>query len=609
MRVMRECAGYLNEDSPGFVVEYRGNFKEQVDKLDYACGDIITDTLAVVSVPYKYLDRLRKDVPAIAFIEFRNIYVLQDISPIDNGTIANIKANPYLNLTGRGVLVGIVDTGIDYLNKEFMREDGLTRIAALWDQSVSKSESSKMYIGNEYTRDDINEAIRRKNENLDPYEVVPSKDENGHGTKMASIIGARGFNKDIEGVANDCEYVVVKLFPSPNFARRLANNGIKPVPAYNNSEVISAIAYLRDYTLKVRKPMVIFIGVGSTEGSHDGRNITSKFLTNIASNRGIALVAGSGNEGSSEGHVTEFVEGVGNIKSSELIISREIKYFSFQIWAQRPNKISLNIITPAGEESGFILVKINREDTINFVLTKTTVTVKYYEPEEYTGNEAIFVSFTDIKPGIWKFQLRGEFVTDGRYDIWLEPKVALPEGVRFLNPNPYSTLTVPSTAVGVITVAFYNSIKNTLVPESGKGFNVNGYINPDITTGGVDIKAMGPNGIAGSISGSSAAGSIVAGASALLLQWGIIDRNDITMYSLKVKSYLIYGARRELIGTYPNETTGYGFLDLDNTFKVIGGVYRRNRIINPYEEFYKGNIFIRIDKSVYKFVEERRDII
>ncbi|WP_198010576.1 S8 family serine peptidase [Clostridium sartagoforme] len=152
-------------------------------------------------------------------METRGIYVLQDIPPVNVDSIYNIKINPYLNLTGKGVTIGMIDTGIDYLNKEFIREDGTSRIIKIWDQTVTKNTKGNVYIGSEYSNDDINRAIANSKKGLDPYEIVPSKDEVGHGTSMAGIIGARGYNPDIEGVANDCEFIIVKLLPSPNYQK------------------------------------------------------------------------------------------------------------------------------------------------------------------------------------------------------------------------------------------------------------------------------------------------------------------------------------------------------------------------------------------------------
>ena len=296
------CPNYLDENSPDFLVEYRGPFKEEIDKVTYACGDIITDTLGVISVPYEYLDILRKDVPSIIFVENRSIYVLQDVivNYVDN--INEIKLNPYLGLNGRGVLIGMVDSGIDYLNNEFIREDGTSRILNIWDQTAPINYSNtKVYIGDTYDNDKINEAINASKRGEDPYAIVPTRDEIDHGTKMAGIIGGRGYNEDIRGVASDCDFVIVKLLESLNYKRMLKENGILNVPGYNNVEVLAGIEYLRSYAENAKKPMVIYIGVGTTSGSHSGDNIISTYINIIAGERGLAIVAGVGNEGDCRG--------------------------------------------------------------------------------------------------------------------------------------------------------------------------------------------------------------------------------------------------------------------------------------------------------------------
>lgn len=325
------CNYYLDENAPGYVVEYRGNFKEQIDKVDYACGDTITDTLAVVAVSEENLDRLRKDVPAIIFIEARSVYTLQDISPSDVDNIYQVKSNPYIGLNGRGVLVGIIDTGINYLNKEFIREDDTSRIISLWDQSIQSDRKENVYIGREFTNAEINNAIKAQKNGQDPYALVNSKDEVGHGTKMAGIIGARGYNGKMVGIANDCDFLVVKLFESPNYKTILKRNNLPIVPVYNNSEVLAAIAYLEKRAQELERLIVIYLGVGSTQGSHDGYNITARFITSIADKSGIIFVAGTGNLGNSEGHVTRYIKNVGDIDTVEINIPRTIEVFNFYI--------------------------------------------------------------------------------------------------------------------------------------------------------------------------------------------------------------------------------------------------------------------------------------
>ncbi|EHJ00116.1 peptidase S8 and S53 subtilisin kexin sedolisin [Clostridium sp. DL-VIII] len=598
MPYSKNCNLYYT-DSPNYLVEYRGNFKEEIDKVSYACGDIITNTIGIVSTSPENIDRLKKDVPAIMYIDFRRRFVLQDISPSSVDNINAIKINPYLNLDGRGVLIGMVDTGIDYLNEEFIREDDTSRIVSIWDQSIQDTTDKSVYVGRTFSNEEINNAIKAYRNKQDPYAIVPSKDDNGHGTQIAGIIGAKGFNSGLQGIATGCDFVIVKLLESSNFVNELKANGVPYTPVYNTSEVLAAVEYLKNYALTSNRPMVLYLGVGTTDGNHDGNNLISRHLASVASNIGITIVAGVGNEGASDGHASGNIQQVGNIASVELRIPREMKVFSLSILVLKPNTASLNVISPNGEASNFIKAKSSGIDNINFVFFRTQMTVGYFNPEQFTGHEVITVSFKDIKAGIWTFQLRGEYITDGRYHIWLPPQKTLPENTRFLQSDPFTTLTIPATADSVITVAYHGN-DNALVAASGKGYNVNVNINPDIATLGVNILTTKPNGGTTTVSGSSAATGIIAGACALILQWGVVNGNDKTMFSTKVLSYLILGADRSNPSyRYPNREIGYGFFDLLGTFNIISRSFRID--INPdiddnSIEYFVKKLFIRIPK-------------
>lgn len=577
----KNCSGFLNENNIGFVVEYRGDFENEIDKVDYACGAVIDDNLAVISVQDQKLNLLRQEVPSIVFVEIPSLYILQDITPSDIENIAVVKHNPYLNLNGRGILIGVIDTGIDYLNQEFIREDDTTRIVRLWDQSVQNKGDNDLYIGTEYKEDDINKAIASYKAGGNPYDIVPSRDDIGHGTQMSSIIGARGYNKEIEGVASDCDFCIVKLLESPFLKKINKENGLNSIPIYNNTEVLAAIAYLKRLGEESQRPLVIYLGVGGQEGSHDGYNITSRYLTYTASKPGVIVVAGTGNLGDYEGHALGFVKNVNDVYSSELQLTKGMKRFVLYIWIQKPNRMSLNITAPSGENSGEFNAAIFSSETRKFYLTNTKVTVQCNDPESLTGHQVYILEFSDITSGIWKFNLKGLFITNGRVDIWLPGSGMVPEGSKFLNSISSNTLTIPSTAENIITTAYYDSLTGAKLNESGKGFNTNQWINPDISTLGTNILTTSLDGKSVStVSGSSAATAIVAGCCALLLQWGIVEGNDLTLYSTKMTSLFIYAATREPNEEYPNEISGYGKMDLYNIFNIVGGNYRGNDLNN-----------------------------
>jgi len=505
------------------------------------------------------------------------------------------------------VLIGIVDTGIDYLNEEFIREDGTSRVVNIWDQTIQNNTDESVYIGQTYSNEQINNAINAYKNKQDPYQIVPSKDEIGHGTKIAGIIGARGYNTEFQGIASDSNFVIVKLFESTNFKSQLKENGVEDTPVYNASEIVAGLEFLKKISRDRKQPMVMYLGLGSTEGSHDGTSLISRYVTDLGTNRGLCFVAGTGNEGDSQGHASGYIKNSGDTKIVELKIPREIKYFSMYIWVRSPNSVSINVISPTGEASAIIEPKINEIQPIKFIFINTEMVVRYYTPEHFTGHEVISIVFNNIKPGIWSFNLTGVYITNGRYDIWLPPKSTLPPNTIFIQSDPFNTLTIPSTATNVITVAYYGN-NNALIAASGKGFNTNRPSNPDISTIGINILTTKVSGGITTFSGSSAATAIVAGSCALLLQWGIIDGNDPTMYAKKIRSYLIYGATRNQIYKYPSREIGYGYFDLLGTFNIISRTFRnKNKIINinkynernvqknnNYIEYHINKLFIRI---------------
>lgn len=683
-----KCNLFYDPIAANFLIEYRGNFSEEISKVNYACGAIVTETIGIIAVKYEDLDRLRLEVPSIIYVDIRSAAVLQDLSPSFADEINAIKLNPYLDLTGRNVVVGIIDTGINYLNEEFINEDGTSRILSIWDQSIPNNYTSSapivnevtsqissnepnseestnsnisriiplelirrkrlqtmfsggalslvqipsspdltknsfedlssikdlnelykdIYIGSVYSKENINDAINAHTNNQDPYAIVPSKDTIGHGTKVASIIGSRGKNIDVQGVSNACDFVIVKLFESTNLKRTAELNNIVVPPVYNTSEIVTALEFLRSEFIRINKPMVIYIGVGSTYGSHDGLNLISRYVSDLGNTKGLCIVSGTGNEGNAQCHVSGIIKSEGEISTQELRVPRELKFFSFNIWIQRPNRASISIVSPTGESTKIITSKTNKKETYKFIFTNTRVDIQYFTPEYFTGHELINLTFYDLKPGIWRIELLGVYIVSGRYDIWLPPHEILPEGLVFLNPDPYNTLVIPSTAVNVLTVAFLGN-NNAIMAASGKGFNVNYVINPDIAIIGSNILTTYENNEVTTLSGSSAASAIVAGACALLLEWGIVKKNDLSLYSQKIRSFSIYGATRNFIYTFPNRDIGYGEFNLLGIFNVFAGVFNRyTRLSSPniinllpknkYKEYTINKIFIRIPRNM-----------
>lgn len=317
------CDPFVNgENKYEYLVEYRGDIIADMEKVDYACAYIINYKLAIVSVLDDRIDELTQDIPSILLVNLRSMFVLEGINANNTSNINVIKLNPYLGLTGSGVLIGIVDTGIDYMNKEFIREDDTTRIEVIWDQTINYFDETKVksninyntvYGGKLFFEDDINAAIKAARNGQNPYDIVPVKDEIGHGTNIAGIVGARGYDSEVQGIAQDCNFVVVKLRQSEVYKRELRENLITNVPVYNNSAILSGIEYLKQYALYKRKPIVIVSAVGTTEYSHDGNDLFSRYVNQVSNTRGIIVISGCGNEGAAEGHASGYLNNEGDI--------------------------------------------------------------------------------------------------------------------------------------------------------------------------------------------------------------------------------------------------------------------------------------------------------
>ena len=228
------------------LVEVTGESNlNDVLKIPGVSGVMISSNFAVIITPANKINEISNIVLRIVNIEVSTILTLNTISPLEASGAPVFNNNPYLRLNGRGVLVGIIDTGIDYLNKEFQREDDTTRIVRIWDQTIQGDKDIyNLKYGTEYTEDQINQAISLQTSGGDPYSIVPSKDDIGHGTRLAGIIGGRGINPDLKGAAPDCQFVIVKLSRATKVELDAAVIDKTDVPSYTQWSALLALRYI-----------------------------------------------------------------------------------------------------------------------------------------------------------------------------------------------------------------------------------------------------------------------------------------------------------------------------------------------------------------------------
>jgi len=558
---------FINTNYYNYIVQYQGNIIEEISKQPDFYATIINDKYAIVTVKGDFEINAQKPYfSTIVYVKPTEMYTLQDISPIGASQAGFLQLELPLNLTGKGVNVAIVDTGIDYLNEEFMKSNGETRIEAIWDQTINSNnidKSNSVPYGTFYSKSQIQSAIQASREGRSPYEIVPSKDEIGHGTNMAGIIGATGKNPELKGVVSECDFVVIKLMEDFAYKDRF---NVK-IPIFNITTIFAALEFLNRYSLSNDKPMIIYFPLGSNFGSHKGIGILEQYIESICRRSGIALVTGTGNQRLMGEHTSGTISETGEVSIIELDVSPEQNDLWVEIWVDAPNIMSLDIISPSGENSGLMSALINKVETYRFIFEKTLMKANYFIPEANTGDELIRVRFYNLQPGLWKIRLTGNYILDGKYNAWIPQAGITVGGTSFSLADPYGTATNPSNSEYVITVAAYNQNNNNIVDYSGMSF-LEEYLNKiDVAAGGVNALTVAPDNKVAIVNGTSVSAAVVAGACTMLFQWGIVEKNNPHMYSQTIKAYLTRGTAKRSGDIYPNPQWGYGILDVLNMFQ------------------------------------------
>lgn len=488
---------------------------------------------------------------------------LLDRANLEATGILQVHNQPYLDLHGKGVLLGFVDTGIDYTQSAFRYEDGSSKIQFLYDQTVPGPPPEGFYIGTEYTNEQINQALRAE----DPYQIVPQKDENGHGTFLASI-AAGNQTGDFIGAASDAELVIVKLRKARSFYRDWFAVPPEQEYAYESTSIMIGVEYIVKKARQLNRPVVICIGVGTTFGAHDGFTVFEEYLSNIANLRGVCICTAAGNESQARHHTQGSLREKGATYNIDLKIGENAGNVIVGIWNSISDKISLSVRSPTGELVGRIPSKPMATSRSSLILEKSTVQVEYYFPYESTGSQLSSVNIFNATPGIWTITVYGDFILNGTFHAWLPLTGFVSPTVEFLSATPYYTVTCPSTMFGSISCGAYNSATNSLFSDTSWGPTRLDRMAPDLMAPGVQVGGIYPSG-PGTMSGTSVAAAITAGACALMMQWGVVEKNDVALSTYQIRAYLIRGCSRSPTMIYPNTQWGYGTLNLIQTFNLM----------------------------------------
>ena len=509
---------------------------------------IITLLANQISLLYNYKE--------IEYIELPKTLTLMLNQSIRTSCISAVQSPEGYNLTGKGALIGIIDSGIDYTHPDFRNQDGTSRILYIWDQTVDGNPPERFRQGTQYGNQQINMALNSTR----PFEIVMSEDVVGHGTAVAGIVAGNGraSSEQEKGAAPEAALIIVKLgyrgFES--FAR--------------TTEIMRAFKYILDKAEELAMPVAINLSFGTNEGSHDGSSLFEIYINAVAERWKTVVVAATGNEGAAGHHFSGEIDLLQTMDVN-FVVAKNLHSLYLTMWKHFSDIMTLELVLPSGSTTGTIDPSQHLTEKN---LDGTSIRVYYGEPTHYNEDQEIFFQITAqetaIPQGLWRIRINGIEIVVGRFDIWLPAEEKNGSGTAFAEPDPEITLTIPSTAINVISVGGYNGALDSAAQFSGRGFTRNNiYIKPDLVAPAVGIISTRAGGGYDSFTGTSMAAPFVTGGAALMMQWGIVLGNDPFLYGQRVKAFLKKGAQRNAGISYPNSIWGYGTLCLKDAMDYL----------------------------------------
>ena len=506
---------------------------------------------AIVTLPESMLDEYSRR-PQIDFIEKPTRLYFEDLFSKEASCITQVQRNEpgNLRLTGRGVLIGIVDSGVDYRHPAFLTADGKSRILRLWDQSIPGNPPEGYATGTEYTNEEINEALSLSVQ--EGRRLVPSEDGSGHGTAVLGVAAGSDFSRGAvnRGVAYESDLLVVKM-------------GIPRQDSFpRTTELMQGVDYLVRQAIRLGRPIALNLSFGNNYGSHRGDSLLETYLDNVSGMGKNVICVGMGNNGNDALHTGGKLS-PGEIQEIELGVGAFEPTLNVQLWKNYEDEMEIYLEHPAGERVGPLFETLGAQ---RWQAGNTELLIYYGKPAPYHVTQEIYVDFLPqdektpyVDSGVWKIILAARNIKNGEYFLWLPGGKTLNPGTAFYLPRPQGTLTIPATARRVISVGAYDARQNTYADFSGRGCRALPYPKPDLAAPGVDIYAPRPGGGYAAFTGTSFSTPFVTGAAALLMEWGIIRRNDPYLYGEKLKAYLRRGAKA-LQGSekLPNDLIGWG---------------------------------------------------
>lgn len=550
-----------SENYADFIIQYRGNFIKLEQSFPGMTYEVINLRYAVVHIPLSQISSI--DLTQYGYQAIPKCYTLIDTESLDNTGVSRVRRMPYLSLYGTGTYIIIMDTGIDYTLPIFQNEDGSSKIAWLWDQTIDTGPSPKGYpFGTEFSGETLTENLRT------PDAPVLTNDTDGHGTFLAGIAaGKEDTQNGFSGVAPNAGLIVVKLKQAKTFLRDFF---LFPDDAvlFQESDIMMAFTWALTKVTNLG-PYSVCFGLGTAQGSHQGDNPLSEYFIYNNSAIETCVCSGSGNEGNAQHHASGEIAVSGGQYTVELKVGTENPGFSLEIWGEMPYSFTLGLTSPLGETIPELPYRLGLSQEIPFLFDRTVVSIDYILSDALSGKQLILVRFRKPAPGIWRLTLRGFGGKNMPFHMWLPMRELITDETYFLTPDPYTTITDPGNGNQLFTCVShdYRTMANAIT--NGRGFTASGLIQPTLSFPGENILGPLPGGRYTRRSGSSIAAASAAGTAALFLEWGIVRGNYPQMSGITVRNLFIKGATRFDTQAYPNPENGYGYMNFYGVFESL----------------------------------------
>jgi len=491
---------------------------------------------------------------------FPSVYTLTAIIGKHNSsTFQSVQQTPEFFLSGQGTIIGIIDTGIDYQHPAFFNRDKTTKILSIWDQTIQNGPAPQGFtFGTEYKRAVINTALNSET----PLTIVPTQDVIGHGTAVASIIaGSLNADPPFLGIVPNAELAVVKLKEAKQNLKMLFS-----IPddrlCYQESDIVLGLRYLVILAQRLKRPLVICLALGSSQGGHDGRGVLSRYIDDLVQIPEIGIVTSAGNEGNNGRHYFNSVVSLPYTKDFQLNVGQGETKFAMELWSNTPAQLSIEVTSPNMEKIPPVDPSYSECTRVPFQSSQSILWINNILFEQQSGDQLILLRFDNPLPGTWNFHVINIKNEDFSFNTWLPSGNLISDSTFFLSPDPYTTITSPGNGKNVFTVTGYNQQTGNILYESGRGYTRSGLVKPDVAAPAYNIPCAVAGGQYGTLTGTSASAAHAAGAMAILFEWTQGKGNFTSITGEQANRLLIRNAQRTPSYHYPNNIWGYGALEV-----------------------------------------------